>query len=202
MMREEYEELAGRKVSQIEYSIIDRIYSADPRSKEVFVKAVIKDIDGIQTRIMRLVDEEVEKRCADARKPYAEKISSLDNENRELREENSRLNRELERALEYVPYETSRMTDVEYFNLINDGSAKEYDFETARRFIAEWFGFDISKIGICFEMDVCMKDRWGRIHTRGSKERAPFYVSSDWNYVRFNVVDMQYECVNGELYIL
>lgn len=44
------------------------------------------------------------------------------------------------------------------------------------------------------------KNRHGILRVKDTYEREPFYVSTDWNYVRFDVNDMQYEVVNGELY--
>lgn len=202
MLREEYEELANRSVSCVEYSVIERIYMEDKREKAAFVKALISDEDGLQQKVMELVDLEVERRCANARKPYAEKILDIETENTKLKKENNRLRRELDMALEFEPYECSHMDDISYDGLRNFSEAELFDEDKAKMFIASEFGFDKNKIEILFEIDQCKIDRLKRIHQIGTKERVPIYGSSDWNYVRFNVVDMCFECVNGNLYIL
>lgn len=202
MLKQEYEKLAKRYASCIEYSVIERIYMEDSREKDMFVKALIDDEDGIQQKVMELVDLEVDKRCANARKPYAEKVLELEAENKKLKNENNRLIRELEMALEFVPYECSNMDDISYDSLRNFEETELFSEDQAKKFIASEFGFDESKIDILFEIDQCKIDRLKRIHYIGTKERVPVYGSSDWNYVRFNVVDMAFECVNGDLYIL
>lgn len=202
MLRVEYEKLAKRYVSEVEYSVIERVYMEDKREKDAFVKALINDEDGIQQRVMELVDLEVDRRCAGARKPYAEKILELETENTKLKKENNHLLRELDRALEFAPYECSNMDDISYDSLRNFEETELFSEDQAKKFIASEFGFDESKIDILFEIDQCKIDRLKRIHYIGTKERVPAYGSSDWNYVRFNVVDMCFECVNGNLYIL
>ena len=35
--------------------------------------------------------------------------------------------------------------------------------------------------------------------TKVSFTREPLYNATDWNYIRFNVGNLQYEMINGEL---
>ena len=53
------------------------------------------------------------------------------------------------------------------------------------------------------QVPVYKQDRPGVIRKFGSEERPPVYASTDWNYVRFDVIvkgqTFCYEMVNGDL---
>ena len=42
-------------------------------------------------------------------------------------------------------------------------------------------------------------ERLGRTKQAIANTREPIYNATDWNYIRFNVANLQYEMINGEL---
>lgn len=70
----------------------------------------------------------------------------------------------------------------------------------AVKFVADEWRFQEKYIRIVKTVHTYEKNRHGVLRVKDTYEREPFYVSTDWNYVRFDVNDMQYEVVNGELY--
>lgn len=202
MMKNEFEKLAGRRVSGFEYSFIEKMYYEYKGRKEEFVNALLSDEDGIQGRLAMMIDERVSEIASEAREPYAKKVQELEGLLHSKMRENSELNRELERALKFEPYERSSMNDCEYHVLVNDECSKELTVEEAGEFISKEFGFELSKIYVFLTIKSYAKDCLGRLHVMGEKERAPIYNATDWNYVRFDVSGMSYECVDGTLHIL
>ena len=70
----------------------------------------------------------------------------------------------------------------------------------AVKFVANEWRFQEEYIRIVKTVHTYEKNRHGVLRVKDTYEREPFYASTDWNYVRFDVNDMQYEVVNGELY--
>ena len=62
------------------------------------------------------------------------------------------------------------------------------NFERAKTFIADQFGFDRSFIVI--------------LRSYGNHIRYPLFKDRDHNYMTFKVKDVIYECINGELSVI
>lgn len=91
----------------------------------------------------------------------------------------------------------TNMSEADYQKLRDDGRWEISEAE-AKMLINEEFGFEVSRIQILYDVVVFIKDgRYAKAHQR--LKRKPQNCSTDYNYVRFDVDNRQYEMVNGEL---
>lgn len=122
----------------------------------------------------------------------------LDNAERRVRI----LEADLERELEWVPFEDSHnVSQADYDKLAANGARELTDGEAAD-LIADEFGFDRTKIRILREVGVYEINRHRQLRRIGSTPRKPLFDVWDWNYIRFDVdgnVTMSWEMSDGEL---
>ncbi len=69
----------------------------------------------------------------------------------------------------------------------------------AKAYINREFGFEFGRIKIITEVKTYfVKDH--RIYPDKTYIRKPQYESTDWNYIRFNCGNWQWEMIDGQLY--
>ena len=74
----------------------------------------------------------------------------------------------------------------------------------AKKFISDSFGFNPDRIVILDEYPKQEINRHGMIRNVKGEfyVRKPLYESTDYNYILFSCAGIDYECVDGELYML
>ena len=196
MLRSEFEVLTGIYVTDDLYACIEEAYMTSKVDKREFCEAYKSNLNGIAQSIQQnacyknMENRKEDKKAADE---YLAMIKGL-------KTEINRLEKELEKEQGWEEIENSAMSDVRYAELAKDGS--KLTDEEAAQLIADEFGFRKDRIDILHGVGIFEKNKHSQIRKAGAKERRPVYMSTDWNYVRFNVrgnVTMMYEMVNGEL---
>ena len=91
----------------------------------------------------------------------------------------------------------THMSQDEYKKLRENGDNICYD--TAKKLIVEEFGFQLDKIEIITKVETFEVSRHYRLRRKDTFTREPLYNATDWNYIRFNVGNLQYEMINGDL---
>ena len=184
MLYSEFTTLTGVKVSIEEYDCIEQSYYDSELDKAEFCKMWKQDfgsgkwaIELALRRRLRHMTEELKER----EKKIAKLEEQLD------REQDWKLS---DRA-------GTNMSQEKYISLREDGDLISYD--TAKNIIAKEFGFQLDKIEIITEVETFEVSRHYRLRRKDTYTREPVYESTDWNYIRFNVENLQYEMVNGDL---
>lgn len=130
-------------------------------------------------------------------------VHSLEKDLECLQKESEIMKQELEKEQEWKPYpKTGNMETEEFQRLFYDDISQELLWDDAVRIIAEEFGFQKEMICILTELPVYEINRHKALRQTGTVFRGPVYAASDWNYILFQVKGQEYECINGELYLL
>ena len=195
MMLSEFEQRTGYYPAAKEYEAIERAYMEFNGDKDTFCKAYKKNADGIAERIQREVNLAAFKQD----RSQAAEIARRDAEIKRLREQ-------LDRELEWKPYEFSQnIPQADYAGLagcIPSGAAHYMTDDEALEWICTEFGFDRSKVTILHEIDEQEINRHHQCRPTGRKiDRRPIYYATDYHYIRFNVGRgaWQWEAWNGGL---
>lgn len=190
MMREEFEKLTGFYPTLSMYEVIEARYLAAAEDKTAFCKAFVKNTDGLADSIQREADMK-------ALRERREQVT----ENEKLKAEIEHLKAQLEREQEWKPYEkVSKMSRDRYEELAEDGNTKHFSATEAALWISSEFGFQTGMIKIVWDIPTYEISRHNYIRKSGKENRAPVYNATDWNYIRFDCANWQYEVVNGQLY--
>ena len=120
-----------------------------------------------------------------------------------LKEEVAKLKAALEKEQEWKPADNTgtQMPQDKYLTLERFGDIMTD--EKATEWITEEFGFKPEAVKIKAKVQTYEVNRHHIMRDGETYERKPIYCSTDWNYVRFNVVGnttWQYEAINGELH--
>lgn len=94
----------------------------------------------------------------------------------------------------------SKMGHRKYLELAGAEGAEKLGDDAAVKYVSDHFGFDANRIEI--ERHAGLNVYTGESTTRATDSRIarePYYVASDWNYIRFRVCGMLWEVVNGNL---
>lgn len=194
MLMEEFEQRTGIYPTQDLYEEIERRYNATDMDKDEFCKMYKENADGLAEEIQRDATMRKLKEKGERAKEILQKekvISTLKNEIEDLK-------KRLEWMQGWEQYEVSKMDRSRYELLRARGT--EMDKVKAVCWIEEEFGFSSDRIEIKTEIPRYEKSREGYIRKSGTAERPPVYEATDWNYIRFDVNNWQYEVVNGQLY--
>ena len=104
---------------------------------------------------------------------------------------NTKIIEEIKRLSEYVPVEPPQkrtyISDAEYRGLISMAYRRALSSNDATIWINGAFGFEASKVHILCQLS--------------SGHRPPQFVGEKHNYIRFEVGDLTFEVLNGELEI-
>ena len=191
MLRSEFEILTGIYVDEEMMDVINERYMEMELDKHVFCEAYKSNMNGLAQIIQR-----------EANRRQFEKMDDINKAIKELNDKISGLKAELEKEQEWKPYgKNSAMNAVDYTRLLH--GYQPMGKAAAARLVAEEFGFKEECVHVMDQVPVYKQDRHGVIRKFGSEERPPVYASTDWNYVRFDVIvkgqTFSYEMVNGDL---
>lgn len=187
----EFVTLTETEVSDEEYHYIEESYYDSELDKAEFCKLWKRDCDNgrwaSELALRRKLD-----RMTEELKEREKKIS-------ELVAQTESLCRQLDREQEWKLSDRAgtHMSQEKYLKLCAAGDIISYD--TAKNIIVKEFGFQLDKIEIITEVETYEVSRHYRLRRKDTFTREPLYGSTDWNYIRFNVGNLQYEMINGEL---
>lgn len=187
MMMSEFIERTGFEPTAAEYEKIEEEYYRFDGDKNEFCKSWKKN-GGI------------EQTCRDRAKQIERLQSQIGEMEKELMKQINDLTQQLEREQEWKPYTDSHnFKQTDYDHLASSG--RIMTDEEAIRWIADEFGFREDKIKIIHEVPEYQINRHNRLRRTGKMiDRRPLYDATDWNYVRFDVGNWMYECVDDELH--
>ena len=119
------------------------------------------------------------------------------------KEKYDKLERELEKEQEWVFCSTcgTKMTQDAYMDLMNCNFTEVLSEEQAKQFLHDECGFSEDMVKIHGEAETYEVNRHHQLRINKKIPRKPLYGSSDWNYIRFSCGGIDYEYVNGSLYM-
>lgn len=195
MMNDEFEKLTGLQVGPEVYHLVECVYMNSPQlDKQAFCEQYKGNIGF--SNLLNLVEQELvelQRRVEETDAVMSQELVSKDAKIKSLEE---KLDKELEWKL--TKNTGTNLPQEEYEDMITTETSPKFD---AVKFVANEWRFQEEYIRIVKTVHTYEKNRHGVLRVKDTYEREPFYASTDWNYVRFDVNDMQYEVVNGELYI-
>jgi hypothetical protein len=195
MLVSEFQTLTGFRPSWLLWSVISRVYNESQLDKHEWCAAYVANKDGMAGMIAMIADKEYEER----ERNHEIELKNAHGEIAHLREQLEKTKVQLDRELDWQPAKDigTNMSEEEYAILAGDGT--ELNDLDAIRHIYEECGFDMARIHIVEK--VCSYEANKHHKCRVSREysRRPFWGSTDWNYIRFDVGNFQWELVNGEL---
>ena len=196
MMKEEFEKLTGLQVGPEVYHLMECVYMNSPQlDKQAFCEQYKGNIGF--SNLLNLVElelVELQRRVEETDAVMSQELVSKDTQIKSLEE---KLDKELEWKLAESTGTNLSQEEYEKVEMIITEASPKFD---AVKFVADEWRFQEEYIRIIKTVHTYEKNRHGMLRVKDTYEREPFYVSTDWNYVRFDVNDMQYEVVNGELY--
>lgn len=195
-MKEEFEKLTGLQVGPEVYHLVECVYMNSPQlDKQAFCEQYKGDIGF--SNMLNLVEQELvelQRRVEETDAVMSQELVSKDAQIKSLEE---KLDKELEWKLAENTGTNLPQEEYEKVEMIIAETSPKFD---AVKFVADEWRFQEEYIRIVKTVHTYEKNRHGVLRVKDTYEREPFYASTDWNYVRFDVNDMHYEVVNGELY--
>lgn len=195
-MKEEFEKLTGLQVGPEVYHLVECVYMNSPQlDKQAFCEQY-KGNTGF-SNLLNLVEQELvelQRRVEETDAVMSHELVSKDAKIKSLEE---KLDKELEWKLAENTGTNLPQEEYEKVEMIIAETSPKFD---AVKFVADEWRFQEEYIRIVKTVHTYEKNRHGVLRVKDTYEREPFYASTDWNYVRFDVNDMHYEVVNGELY--
>ena len=200
MMLSEFVERTGFEPMPAEYAKIEEAYCGFNGDKDAFCKAFVAG-DG-EKKIYQARAAEIDRlngKILDMDKTFQQS-------NTEYERRLAALQAELDRELEWKPYEfTKNISQAEYAELakcVDSGSARYMTDDEALDWVCREFGFDRSQVTILHEIDEQEINRHNYCRSSGRKiDRRPVYCATDYHYIRFNTGGgaWQWEAWNGQL---
>ncbi len=200
MMLSEFVERTGFEPMPAEYAKIEEAYCGFNGDKDAFCKAFVAG-DG-EKKIYQARAAEIDRlngKILDMDKTFQQS-------NTEYERRLAALQAELDRELEWKPYEfTKNISQAEYAELakcVDSGSARYMTDDEALDWVCREFGFDRSQVTILHEIDEQEINRHNQCRASGRKiDRRPVYCATDYHYIRFNAGRgaWQWEAWNGQM---
>ncbi len=200
MMLSEFVERTGFEPMSAEYAKIEEAYCGFNGDKDAFCKAFVAG-DG-EKKIYQARAAEIDRlngKILDMDKTFQQS-------NTEYERRLAALRAELDRELEWKPYEfTKNISQAEYAELakcVDSGSARYMTDDEALDWVCREFGFDRSQVTILHEIDEQEINRHNQCRASGRKiDRRPVYCATDYHYIRFNAGRgaWQWEAWNGQM---
>ena len=200
MMLSEFVERTGFEPMSAEYAKIEEAYCGFNGDKDAFCKAFVAG-DG-EKKIYQARAAEIDRlngKILDMAKTFQQS-------NTEYERRLAALRAELDRELEWKPYEfTKNISQAEYAELakcVDSGSARYMTDDEALDWVCREFGFDRSQVTILHEIDEQEINRHNQCRASGRKiDRRPVYCATDYHYIRFNAGRgaWQWEAWNGQM---
>lgn len=198
MQKIEFEKRTGIFPSDEMWKVIESEYMDSEIDKNEFCQKYVKNEEGIAEKIQLKTDEKRYKQYIECQK----KIDLLNGELNKKQDEIILLSEKLDRELEWKPYK-ELYSEKEYNILANDKYTHELSTYEAKVKIHQWFGFDFDSLDIITKYNIKEINRHGAFRSTGEISlRKPIYNSTDYNYILFSACGYEYECVDGELYML
>lgn len=191
-----YSEL--ERITGVSKSALQRYASGETKKIPVDVIEKIASATGVSARYLMGWDES---------ETSKEELTAALAENKRLKEElaaaqadNALLKKRLEDTQGWQPAKDlgTNMNQDAYAELADDSTPMS-ELDAIRR-VYEMCGFDMALIRIVTTVNTYEVNKQHRCRVSGEYERAPVWSSTDWNYIRFNVADLQWELVDGELH--
>ena len=200
MMLSEFVERTSFEPMPAEYAKIEEAYCGFNGDKDAFCKAFVAG-DG-EKKIYQARAAEIDRlngKILDMDKTFQQS-------NTEYERRLAALQAELDRELEWKPYEfTKNISQAEYAELakcVDSGSARYMTDDEALDWVCREFGFDRSQVTILHEIDEQEINRHNQCRASGRKiDRRPVYCATDYHYIRFNAGRgaWQWEAWNGQM---
>ena len=184
MLYSEFVNLTGAKVSIEEYDCIEQSYYDSELEKAEFCKQWKQDYDSGKWAVELALRR---------------RLRHMTEELKEREKKITKLEEQLDREQEWKPSDRAgtHMSQEKYIFLRKNSDNICYD--TAKNIIAKEFGFQLDLIEIITEVETYEVSRHYRLRRKDTFTREPLYGSTEWNYIRFNVGNLLYEMINGEL---
>lgn len=191
----EFEVLTGFHPPMSLYEVIERDYESSNLDKYEYCEAYKTDKDGMAERLAQIADKLAWEQTDRATKELNRLRKELTDTQARLTETQTQLDRELD----WQPAKDigTNMSEREY-QLLADNTAPMSELDAIRR-IAHECGFDMSCIKLVPTVETFDVNKHQKCRVSGTYSRLPVWASTDWNYIRFDVCDNQWEIVNGEL---
>lgn len=200
MMLSEFVERTGFEPMPAEYAKIEEAYCGFNGDKDAFCKAFVAG-DG-EKKIYQARAAEIDRlngKILDMDKTFQQS-------NTEYERRLAALQAELDRELEWKPYEfTKNISQAEYAELakcVDSGSARYMTDDEALDWVCREFGFDRSQVTILHEIDEQEINRHNYCRSSCRKiDRRPVYCATDYHYIRFNAGGgaWQWEAWGGQI---
>lgn len=194
----EFIERTGFEPMDEEYKEIENMYYAFKGDKDQFCKDFVENGGPQRCQCLRVgkirrLEGELE-----------EKEKCFKNLEASLRKNIQVLQEQLDKELEWKPCSSGAGTNMKqnwYEDLLKycDEFGDILSEDGAKEFIHREFGFVPDKVTIIETVETYEVNKHQHLRVANSFKRKALYVSSDWNYVRFNCTGYCYECVNGSL---
>lgn len=195
MMYSEFTALTGHHPCWAQWEEINRVYNASQLDKHEWCKAYCEDREGMASKIAHLTDHTLDERF---NKQEAE-LRTAQTLIAQLTQKLNIAQEQLDRELQWHPAKDigTNLSEEEYAILARDGTELN-DLDAIRR-VYEECGFDMARIHIVEKVCSYEANKHRKCRVSGEYSRRPFWGSTDWNYIRFDVGNFQWELVNGEL---
>lgn len=203
MLKQEFSDRTVFYPSADMYAIIENKYFEMDVDKDRFCEMYKNNDEGLAEYIQAAADKETVMMLSEMAKKAKEEREALQCRIRMLEGGMKNLQLLYDKELEWKPYENEKLySQEEYDKLVGD--VPEMDVDAATKFIADSFGFNPDRILIQNGYPKQEINRHGLIRiVKGEYyERKPLYESTDYNYILFSCAGIDYECVDGELYML
>ena len=203
MLEREFTDRIGFYPSADMYAIIENKYLEMDVDKDKFCEMYKNNDDGLAEYIQMETDKEAVIKFNEIAKKAKEEKEALQCKIMMLESGMKDLQLLYDKELEWKPYENEKLySQEEYDKLVDD--VPEMDVNAAKKFVADSFGFSSDRVVILDEYPKQEINRHGKIRNIAGKfyERKPLYESTDYNYILFSCAGIDYECVDGELYML
>ena len=202
MTLREFEVLTGFHPPMSLYEVIERDYESSNLDKYEYCEAYKTDKGGMAERLAQIADKLAWEQTDRATKELNRLRKELTDTQARLTETQTRLTEtqtRLDRELDWQPATDigTNMSEHDY-QLLADDTAPMSELDALRR-ISQECGFDMSCIQLVPTVETFEVNKHRKCRVSGTYSRQPVWASTDWNYIRFNVCDLQWEFVNGDL---
>lgn len=203
MLKQEFSDRTGFYPSADMYAIIENKYLEMDVDKDRFCRMYKNNDKGLAEYIQAAADKETVTMLDGMTKKAKEEKEALQCRIRMLESGMKNLQLLYDKELEWKPYENQKLHIQEEYDKLA-GDAPEMNANVAKKFISDSFGFNPDRIVILDEYPKQEINRHGMIRNVKGEfyVRKPLYESTDYNYILFSCAGIDYECVDGELYML
>lgn len=203
MLEREFSDRTGFYPPADMYEIIESKYLEMDVDKDKFCE-MYKNNDGDLAECIQMeTDKATVVKLNELTKKAKEEKEALQCRIRMLEKCMEDMNALLEKELEWKPYKNENLySQEEYDKLIGD--VPEIDVDAAKKFVVDSFGFNPDRVLIMDKYPKQEINRHGKIRNVIGEfyVRKPLYESTDYNYILFSCAGIDYECVDGELYMV